>query len=98
MPNKSLLPFCSDKCLKEFSRDRSPEKQFEAGPCFNLIGSVLENLFHSKHDHDRVTRERNITWLKSPVVHAWCDCSDNFNNDKLVKMYESTISSSGSSR
>lgn len=91
IPEKSDR-FCTDKCRREY---REPtEKEYDNKACFNLLAAAIESIFTNRLRHTDKQIDRNKKFLKSPVVASFCDCSHNFNQDKLIKEYAKLISSS----
>lgn len=60
--------------------------------CFNMVASAIENCFvplkaHEKTIiHKRDLKERRIKFAKSNLLKIWCDCSNNFEYEKLRQL------------
>ena len=88
MSNTFILPFCSDKCLKEHAANSQIDKTFDERASFNLIASSIEQMFYHIPGQSEKDINNNKRWIKDVVCSAWCDCSNNFENNKLFKIYE----------
>lgn len=63
-------------------------KQLDERGAFNLVAGVIEHMFNNIGKKDGGTFGNNKRWIKDIICRAWCDCSSNFDNDKLLKYYE----------
>lgn len=88
IPNSSEGGFCSPRCEREFRINFNPDKQFNERGAFNLIAATIEHMFYNIRRQTQKDVESNKSWIKDVVCKAWCDCSSNFENDKLLKYYE----------
>lgn len=61
---------------------------------FNMIGAAMEQAFQGQYSKKKYAHEINRKFFKSIICSAWCDCSDNFEQKKLIKNYEDFISAS----
>ena len=59
---------------------------------FNLVASAAEDCFSPltkmERDHDFIkikVKERRVNFAHSKILKLWCDCSDNFEYDRLKK-------------
>lgn len=86
--NKNETGFCSDLCKEKFLKDLKPIDKFNEKGSFNLIAGVIEHMFNNILKKDGGIFQDNREWIKGVVCQAWCDCSSNFDNDKLLKYYE----------
>jgi len=86
--NKSPKQFCSDKCEAKYNKNFSFIKDFNQQGSFNLIAATIENMFFNINRQSEANRKNNKRWIKDIVCNAWCDCSSNFDNNKLLKYYE----------
>lgn len=59
--------------------------------CFRTITEAISHGFlnHRRYDIERINEFK--AFLKSPVVHAWCDCSTNFEQAKLIVYYDNLL-------
>ena len=56
--------------------------------CFNLIAMTIEKCFVDVMKHTPKDIKENIAFLtNNKIIDIWCDCSDNFTQEKLVKSY-----------
>ena len=60
-------------------------------PHFNLIGVAIEQCFSQIHQHTIEHIDENREFLKSKIVEMWCEISDNFEFNKLQRLYEEHI-------
>jgi hypothetical protein len=59
--------------------------------CFKAITEAIAHGFLNHHRYTPQRIEEFKIFLKSPVVHAWCDCSTNFEQSKLVIYYDNLL-------
>lgn len=90
--NKSPIDFCDERCERKYSPiDLS---SIEVKAAFKLVADTICFIFTQHHLHEKRDIEINRKFLASTVVAIWCDCSDNFEQGRLIKYYEKLISTS----
>lgn len=90
IPNDRESGFCSKRCEKEFKINFNPNKHFDGRGSFALIAAVIGDMFYKLWTDEPKEINNNKRWIKDVVCQAWCDCSENFENDKLLKNYENS--------
>lgn len=70
---------------------------------FKLVGMAIQNCFTTlpkwradwSFEHCNITRteayNRRLKFLRGRICQSFCDCSDNFEQNKLIKKYLETI-------
>lgn len=79
--------FCSEKCKKDFSGHYDWSQMNPTG-AFNLIAIAVERCFTEEVRHDKKDIRDNREFLEGQLVQAFCDCSDNLNQERVIKMYD----------
>ena len=79
--------FCGDKCKREF-RGYTDVKNLDPHACFNLIAAAIEQMFIGQRSRDKQMTDINKQFISGPIVSCWADCSDNFNQERLIKYYD----------
>ncbi len=59
--------------------------------CFRAITDAIAHGFLNHHRYTPQRIDEFKIFLSSPVVHAWCDCSTNFEQAKLVMYYDNLL-------
>jgi hypothetical protein len=88
---KSLLnsepsEFCDPKCEREYGP--IDLNGIDAKSAFRLIADAICLIFTQYRMHEKKDIEINRTFLASPIVSSFCDCSDNFEQGRLINYYE----------
>lgn len=91
IPRSNETGFCSDRCEREFGHNFSLGRNVNEKGAFNLIAAVIADMFFKIKRHDDKEIEQNKKWIMSPACVLWCDCSDNFSAENLLKNYENKV-------
>ncbi len=86
---KSSDGFCSDKCKKEY---QVVDKEYNVYGAFRIISYTISQMFSRYDPLNKKEISLNKKFLKSAIVSSFCDCSDNFEKDKLIKIYDEFVS------
>ena len=64
-------------------------KDYSAEGCFNLIAATITNIFNTPSQPNlKISIYEKLDFLESKVVSLFCDCSDNFDQAKLIKEFK----------
>jgi hypothetical protein len=88
--NKNTTGFCNDKC-KDIYKDIPNLTNGDPESAADLITMAIEKCFAGTGCLYSRNIEINRKFIKSRVVKTWCDTTNNFEHDKLIKQYEKFV-------
>lgn len=89
---KSSGEFCSERCRRD-STHSILNHEVDPMAMFNLLGEAIIQAFIGASSRDPENRVSNREFIMSKEVSMWCDCSENFNQKRLLGYYDKFIKS-----
>ena len=74
--------------------ERTEPIEYKDTNCFDMVAAAIEHIFRNLESsnlkgHKLIEEiEASTKFFNSQLAHAWCDCSNNFNQERLLKKYK----------
>lgn len=82
---RGKVSFCNDKCEKAYEVFTKSDNEYLIGACQDVVEKALVHAFIYKSEE---SEKIDGAFVMSNLVGAWCDCSRNFVQDRLIKNYQ----------